>query len=163
MEADTPPQHVSLWKEAQRDERGGVGRTVIWLLLSVCRPFCLLAKPTGGGERSHSSSRAASLIGRSTSRLSWLPVSCSLPGFCLALVLRLTGTPRPRRLTHTHTRTDICGSTGYCEMWSHADASPRSPRQRFNELSAWITATQATEKSTSVLLCSLQVWSFICC
>ncbi len=76
-------------------------------------------------------------------------------------VLRLTGTPR-QTCSQTHTRTDICGSTGYCETWSHADASPRSLRQRFNELSAWLTATQATKGSTSVLLCTLQVWLFVC-
>lgn len=64
--------------------RGHFGRAVIWLLLSVCHPFCLQAKPTGD-ERLHFSPPCQCCDWLKGVRLSWLPISVcwlSVAGFC---------------------------------------------------------------------------------
>lgn len=64
--------------------RGHFGRAVIWLLLSVCHPFCLQAKPTGD-ERLHFSPPCQSCDWLKGVRLSWLPISVcwlGVAGFC---------------------------------------------------------------------------------
>lgn len=64
--------------------RGHFGRAVIWLLLSVCHPFCLQAKPTGD-ERLHFSPPCQCCDWLKGVRLSWLPISVcwlGVAGFC---------------------------------------------------------------------------------
>lgn len=122
---------ASLW---EREEGGAVGKTVTWLLLSVCSLSVYKPNPPRG-ERSHSSPRAASPIGRSTS--CWELTSYFLfAGSDSARLLFSSRSFKANRLTQANAvfdnrRLQLNGI--YCETWSHAEASPRSLQHRFNE------------------------------
>lgn len=112
-------------------------------------PSFLFTSPTHSRERgcrSHSSPQATSPVGGSTS--DWadflFPVRCLiLTGLCLVLVF---WGEEVWHASQSHTATDICCSTGYCWTWSHAKVSSSSLQHRFNVLSVWLTATQATKE-----------------
>lgn len=86
-------------------------------------------------------------------RLRWLPTSCSPARSAWLLfslgALELTGMPRL-------TAADICGSTGYCETWSHEGTTAATVSW------ALILTNCCTRDKASLRLCSPQVWAFVC-
>lgn len=113
--------------------RGHFGRAVIWLLLSVCHPFCLQAKPTGD-ERLHFSPPCQCCDWLKGVRLSWLPISVcwlGVAGFCWKVqsffFFFSSFGEGANTIAGVHTNTltkDVWGSTRYYETWSHAEVSP---------------------------------------
>lgn len=147
--------------------RGHFGRAVIWLLLSVCHPFCLQAKPTGD-ERLHFSPPCQCCDWLKGVRLSWLPISVcwlGVAGFCWKVQFFFffffsSFGEGANTIAGVHTNTltkDVWGSTGYYETWSHAEVSPTSLQRWFNDSQQHVWQRRRLLYYFSYL----QVWSFL--